>query len=153
MSPRITLPDHTVLAIKRQMAASPARSSPVRLRSAPDDKVSQVVKPAEPFRPASPEARLASDFLWSDLPPGPAAQESAAPPLPRFVTISALAAALGVNERTIRRGIQKGLIRTAPLGRRLVRIPAHEVDRLIAGEPLPASGGRKEDQSVMDIND
>ena len=119
-----------------------------------NDAARPVMEPEDgPSHRIAAAARLASDFLWSDLPPGPAAQELAAPSLPRFVTISALAMALGVNERTIRRGIQKGLIRTAPLGGRLVRIPAHEVDRLIAGEPLPAPGGRKEDQSVTDIND
>ena len=151
MSSRI--PIQTESAVTGQTTSSPPRSSRARVRSGPGHKVTPPVRPVEPGRPASPEARLASDFLWSDLPAAPAAQELAAPSLPRFVTIVALAAALGVNERTIRRGIKKGLIRTAPLGGRLVRIPVHEVDRLIAGEPLPAPGGRKEDQSVTDIND
>ena len=121
------------LVIARNQDNRPQRGAalcgPLRLGEDPDDGTSRSIA-AAPIP--------VSDFLWSDLPPGPAAQELAAPSLPRFVTISALAMALGVNERTIRRGIQKGLIRTAPLGGRLVRIPMHEVDRLIAGEPLPA---------------
>lgn len=50
-------------------------------------------------------------------------------PRPSF-TADEVAGLLRVDLRTVRRYIERGLIRTVPVGR-LVRIPAEEVDRIM----------------------
>jgi excisionase family DNA binding protein len=51
-------------------------------------------------------------------------------PTPAFFTVDEMAALLGVSHKTIYRRLEDGLIRRAPLGGRLIRIPASELDRL-----------------------
>ena len=48
----------------------------------------------------------------------------------RFLTVEEMAALLGVSVRTVRRRLQDGSLRRAPLGGRAVRIPATELGRL-----------------------
>ena len=61
-------------------------------------------------------------------------------PQPVLLTISEVAAALRVNEKTVRRRIKDGTIRKVQLGGRLVRIASDELIRLAAGDPLTAPG-------------
>ncbi len=51
-----------------------------------------------------------------------------------FITVEQMAAYLGVSTKTIRRRLAEGTIKKAPLGRRLIRIPASELDRLDGSE-------------------
>lgn len=51
-----------------------------------------------------------------------------------FLTIDEVAALLCVSTRTVRRRLESGALRRAPLGGRIVRIPAAELNRL-AGYP------------------
>jgi excisionase family DNA binding protein len=62
-----------------------------------------------------------------------------APPaegLPVFHTIDEVARTLGVSCKTISRRIRDGVIQTAPIGGRLVRISSSELQRLAAGAPF-----------------
>jgi excisionase family DNA binding protein len=59
-------------------------------------------------------------------------------PVPVLLTIGEVAAALRMSEKSIRRRIRDGVIRTAPTGGRLVRISSGELHRLAAGEPPEA---------------
>jgi excisionase family DNA binding protein len=61
-----------------------------------------------------------------------------------FHTVTAVAELLGVSRRTIDRRIREGLIRTVPMGGRLVRISSDELERLAAGTALPRPGGADE---------
>ena len=57
------------------------------------------------------------------------------PPAPALLTIGEVAARLRMSEKSIRRRIKDGVIRTAPTGGRLVRISSDEVLRLTADSP------------------
>ena len=52
-----------------------------------------------------------------------------------FLSVEQMAAYLGVSTKTIYRRLADGTIRKAPLGSRLIRIPASEIDRLDGSEP------------------
>jgi excisionase family DNA binding protein len=82
-------------------------------------------------RPLSPPAARAgspSRLIWIEEPePRPA---------PVLLTIAEVAVALRMSEKSVRRRIKAGVIRTAPSGGRLVRISSDELLRLIAGTPL-----------------
>lgn len=65
----------------------------------------------------------------SDVPP-PVTTDQPEAFLPCF-TIAEMAARLGISARSVRRRIKAGLIRTVPIGGRLVRIPATELTRLL----------------------
>jgi excisionase family DNA binding protein len=67
-------------------------------------------------------------------------QEQDLRPEPALLTISEVAAALRVSEKTVRRRIKDGTIRTVPMGGRLVRILSDELARLVAGDPPRAPG-------------
>ena len=54
--------------------------------------------------------------------------------MPSFVTTAEAAEILGVSPRTIRRRIQDGSLRKAPLSGRAVRIPTAELSRLAYAE-------------------
>jgi excisionase family DNA binding protein len=54
----------------------------------------------------------------------------------RFLTVPEVAAILGVSEKTVQRRLRAGLLRQAPLGGRIVRVPAAELARL-AGTETP----------------
>jgi excisionase family DNA binding protein len=56
-------------------------------------------------------------------------------PEPVLLTIGEVAAALRMCEKSIRRRIKSGVIRTAPTGGRLVRISSEELRRLATGDP------------------
>ena len=58
-------------------------------------------------------------------------------PEPALLTIPKVAAWLGTSEKTVRRRIKEGVIRTVPMGGRLVRIAPDEVRRLARGDPAP----------------
>jgi hypothetical protein len=79
-------------------------------------------------RPLSPAAaRPAHPSLPSGLNPGTAS--GACPAGHR----------LRMSEKSVRRRIKAGVIRTAPTGGRLVRISSDELLRLAAGDPLGTS--------------
>jgi excisionase family DNA binding protein len=83
-------------------------------------------------RPLSPPAMRAgpSPLSWTE-PPDPR-------PAPVLLTIGEVAAKLRMSEKSVRRRIKAGVIRTAPTGGRLVRISSDELLRLAAGDPLEA---------------
>lgn len=84
-------------------------------------------------RPLSPPAMRAgppSPPVWTEPP------ESR--PAPVLLTIGEVAAKLRMSEKSVRRRIKAGVIRTAPTGGRLVRISSDELLRLAAGDPLEA---------------
>ena len=100
-------------------------------------------------RPLLPEFPITLDALNRPLSPSAAARASSPPasvwteqpeprPEPVLLTIAEVAAALRMSEKSVRRRIKAGLIRTAPTGGRLVRISSDELRRLAAGEPLEA---------------
>jgi excisionase family DNA binding protein len=53
-----------------------------------------------------------------------------------LLTIAEVAAALRMSQKSVRRRIKAGVIRTVPIGGRLVRISSDELRRLAAGAPL-----------------
>jgi excisionase family DNA binding protein len=55
-------------------------------------------------------------------------------PTPVPLTIPEVAARLRVSEKTVRRRIKDGVIRTIPIGGRLIRISPDEVLRLTVGD-------------------
>ena len=55
------------------------------------------------------------------------------PALPVLLTLQEVAQRLNMSEKSVQRRIKAGLIRKAPLGGRLVRIAATELQRLTAG--------------------
>jgi hypothetical protein len=84
-------------------------------------------------RPLSPAAaRPAHPSLPSGLNPGTAS--GACPAGHRRSP-----ATLRMSEKSVRRRIKAGVIRTAPTGGRLVRISSDELLRLAAGDPLGTS--------------
>jgi excisionase family DNA binding protein len=85
-------------------------------------------------RPLSPPAaRAASPFSLVSI------EDPDSHPVPVLLTIGEVAAALRMSEKSVRRRIQAGVIRTAPTGGRLVRISSDELRRLAVGEPLEGS--------------
>jgi excisionase family DNA binding protein len=82
-----------------------------------------------PLLPSPQAASATSPFsLVSTEGPDP-------PPAP-VLTIAEVAAALRMSEKSVRRRIKDGVIRTTPTGGRLVRISSDELRRLAAGPPL-----------------
>lgn len=61
-----------------------------------------------------------------------------------MLTVAEAARILGIKESTIRSWILKRRIGYVKLGRRLVRIPQKEVDRLIAEGTIPRQEVRRE---------
>lgn len=59
--------------------------------------------------------------------------------IPAFLTIDEVATLLGVSTRTVRRRLKGGTLRRAPLGGRVVRIPASELNRLAGGPDQSSS--------------
>src|ERR1700722_12272701 len=57
-------------------------------------------------------------------------------PGPYLLTIAEVAAELRMSQKSVRRRIEKGVIRTAPTGGRLVRISSEELWRLSTTAPL-----------------
>jgi excisionase family DNA binding protein len=55
-----------------------------------------------------------------------------------LLIVAEVATRLRVSEKTVRRRIKEGVIRTVPLGGRLTRVSPDELQRVTAGEPLPA---------------
>lgn len=84
-----------------------------------------------PLSPPAAHATSSSPPVWTE-PPEPC-------PGPVLLTIAEVAAALRMSEKSIRRRIRDGVIRTAPTGGRLVRISSDELRRLAAGEPPEGS--------------
>jgi excisionase family DNA binding protein len=83
-----------------------------------------------PLPPAAARAGFLVAPVWTEAPePRPA---------PVLLTIGEVAAALRMSEKSVRRRIKAGVIRTAPTGGRLVRISSDERLRLVAGEALGA---------------
>jgi excisionase family DNA binding protein len=67
----------------------------------------------------------------------------------QFLTIDDLAECLGVSTRTIRRRLADGSLCKAPLGGRSVRIPLHELHRLLGND----SGGVEPASSESEANE
>ncbi|HQT75561.1 MAG TPA: helix-turn-helix domain-containing protein [Rhodopila sp.] len=64
------------------------------------------------------------------------------PAPPVLLTLQEVAQRLNMSEKSVQRRIKAGLIRKAPLGGRLVRVSAEELQRLTAGGlDLPAVEG------------
>jgi excisionase family DNA binding protein len=61
------------------------------------------------------------------------------PPALVLLTVAEVAAALRMSQKSVRRRIKAGVIRTVPIGGRLVRISSDELHRLAAGAPLVTS--------------
>jgi excisionase family DNA binding protein len=80
--------------------------------------------------PTAPRTDISVAPVWTE-PPEPR-------PAPVLLTIAEVAAALRMSEKSIRRRIKSGIIRTAPTGGRLVRISSDELRRLAAGDPCQA---------------
>jgi excisionase family DNA binding protein len=55
---------------------------------------------------------------------------------PVFFTPQELGDILKISERTVRLAIEAGEIRATRLGKRVIRVPQHEVDRLLRSEPV-----------------
>jgi excisionase family DNA binding protein len=82
---------------------------------------------------------LSSAAAFAGVPVAPVWTEPPEPrPAPVLPTIGEVAAKLRMSEKSVRRRIKAGVIRTAPTGGRLVRISSDELLRLAAGEPLAA---------------
>jgi excisionase family DNA binding protein len=80
-------------------------------------------------RPLSPAVACAGSPVapvWTE-PPEPR-------PAPVLLTIAEVAAKLRMSEKSVRRRIKTGVLRTAPTGGRLVRISSDELLRLATGE-------------------
>jgi excisionase family DNA binding protein len=82
-------------------------------------------------RPLLPPSAARTDIsvapVWTE-PPEPR-------PAPVLLTIGEVAAALRMSEKSVRRRIKNGVIRTAPISGRLVRISSDELRRLAVGAP------------------
>ena len=63
-----------------------------------------------------------------------------------LLTVDNFAAALGVSRACIRRWVLERRITTIKVGRRLVRIPAREVDRILRVGLRPAKASRTQSQ-------
>lgn len=72
-------------------------------------------------------AHLGAEHSPAPLQPATSTQHSE----PVLLTIGEVAAALRMNEKSVRRRIKSGVIRKAPTGGRLVRISSEELRRLI----------------------
>jgi len=87
-----------------------------------------------PTRRATPVAR-GDDDPYGLL----GTEEPERPPAPSLLTLGQVAARLRMSEKSVRRRIKSGAIRTAPTGGRLVRISSDELLRLTASGPLEES--------------
>jgi excisionase family DNA binding protein len=99
----------------------PRRRSPINSRPLSDiDRPMHqtVLADGSPFSPVEPDKseRAAASIL---------------------LTVAEVATRLRVSEKTVRRRIKEGVIRTVPIGGRLTRISPDELHRVTAGEPLP----------------
>jgi excisionase family DNA binding protein len=63
-------------------------------------------------------------------------QDPKTPARPTLHTIEEVAKELRVSTKTVRRRIRDGIIRTVPIGGRLVRISSDELRRLLSGPGL-----------------
>jgi excisionase family DNA binding protein len=82
--------------------------------------------------PSQPPTRVTSPFAFVLI------EEQNPPPAAVLLTVGEVAVALRMSEKSIRRRIKSGIIRTAPTGGRLVRISSDELRRLAAGDPCQA---------------
>lgn len=69
---------------------------------------------------------------------------------PAFFTVPEFAEILGVSTKTVRRRLTIGTIQRAPLGGRVVRIPASELSRLAGVSPERSSAEDTSDCNSLD---